>query len=96
MSLSLAKGLGNGIMRYINGDVYEGDWKENCRQNGKYESTLILRKGILRSADGKIKQGNFDDEEAEAEEKITLRYADGNVYKGNMKEGLRHGKLTNF
>jgi len=43
---------GRGVLRYINGDVYEGEFKGNKR-NGR---------GIMRFASGGLYKGEFQDE----------------------------------
>lgn len=61
---------GHGIYKYDNGDIYEGEWKDNMR-NGH---------GIYVFTEGDIYEGEYKDD------KISgygiLKYASGDVYEG--------------
>ncbi len=70
---------GNGVMKYPNGDVYEGDWKDGLRDGS----------GVLRLADGGCYEGEFSDDEMSGEG--TYTYPNGDVYEGEFVGGERDG-----
>lgn len=74
------KRVGHGIMRYCNGDVYEGDFLNDfCHGEGR-----------LRTFDGDVYSGSFI--EGKKCGYGVLKRANGNVYKGMWMNDRRHGK----
>merc|ERR1711915_733733 len=80
---------GYGVMRWQNGDRYEGDWSDGLRQGkGKYTS-----KSTGGKYDGQYKnekyEGKWEAGLKEGEGKFT--YASGDVFTGPYVAGNRHG-----
>eukprot|EP00092_Neocalanus_flemingeri_P012921 GFUD01013920.1.p2 GENE.GFUD01013920.1~~GFUD01013920.1.p2 ORF type:complete len:203 (+),score=71.69 GFUD01013920.1:103-711(+) len=74
---------GYGVMKWQNGDRYEGDWVEGLRQGkGKY---------ISKSTGGKY-EGEYTSDLKQGKGKYT--FSNGDWYDGQWKEGLRHGHGT--
>ena len=73
---------GRGTLRFANGNVYEGDFKNNVREG----------KGTLRFANGEVYEGDFKNGRREG--KGTYRFANGEVYEGDWKNGRTVGKGT--
>ena len=71
---------GRGIFRFTNGDIYEGEFK-----NDKFEG-----KGLFRFVNGSTYQGDFKDDKREG--RGIFRFANGDVYQGEFKDGKREGK----
>ena len=67
-------------MRYNNGDIYEGDWKNNWR-NGK---------GKMTYEDGEIYEGAWKDDLMDGKGKMT--YKNGDIYEGDFEYNQHHGK----
>ena len=80
------KGLysGKGKMEYPNGDVYEGEWKNNMR-DGRGKITFVNQS----SYDGMWSKDKMNGQG-------TYKYFSEDVYEGTFSEGIRsgHGKLT--
>jgi len=71
---------GYGVMRWQNGDRYEGDWSDGLRQGkGKYTS---------KSTGGKY-DGEYNNDLKEGSGKYT--FSNGDWYDGEWKSGVRHG-----
>jgi small GTP-binding protein len=70
---------GFGKMNYGNGDIYEGNWKDDLRDG---EGTLINNNGDKYYGIWKNDVLN---------EKIEIEYINGDIYKGNLKEGKKNG-----
>merc|ERR1711971_971342 len=74
---------GNGVMKWQNGDRYEGDWVAGLREGkGKY----------LSKATGGKYEGEYAADLKEGLGKYT--FANGDSYDGQWKAGLRHGQGT--
>ncbi|ORC87532.1 uncharacterized protein TM35_000211380 [Trypanosoma theileri] len=71
---------GRGMARYVNGDVYDGDWISNRRQG----------QGKLVTESGEVYEGQWDRDERHGYGKIS--YADGGQFKGMMVHNKRHGE----
>lgn len=71
---------GQGLMRYYNGDVYEGTWIANRREG----------RGLLRRADGEVYEGLWKKDKQHGYGHIS--YPDGSSYKGLMQDGARAGE----
>lgn len=69
---------GKGIFRNQEGDVYEGHMVNDLKEG----------MGKLTYADGRVFQGNFDDDEAV---EGTIKFPDGARYEGQLHNGARHG-----
>jgi hypothetical protein len=67
-------------MTFANGDVYEGDWKDNKRDG----------KGKMTFANGDVYEGDWKDNKRDGKGKET--FANGNVYEGDWKDDKRNGK----
>merc|ERR1712032_734407 len=72
---------GYGVMKWQNGDRYEGDWVAGLREGkGKY----------LSKATGGKYEGEYAADLKEGSGKYT--FANGDSYDGQWKAGLRHGQ----
>jgi hypothetical protein len=69
---------GNGIIRDVQGDIYEGQVVNDLREGI----------GTIRFTDGRIFRGRFFQDEAS---EGTMSYIDGAQYKGELHHGTRHG-----
>ena len=70
---------GEGIIRYFNGSMYEGQFK-----NWKYEG-----KGKITFKNGGSYEGDFYNNLIHGKGKYI--YPDGKIYEGNFQNGLKHG-----
>ena len=70
---------GRGVYRFANGDVYEGDFKDD-NMHGR---------GVYRCADGNVYEGDFKDDNRHG--RGVHRYANGAVYEGDLEDGKMHG-----
>jgi hypothetical protein len=66
------KSINNGIMKYANGDIYEGEWKDR-NPNGT---------GIMKYANGDIYEGEWKDGNPNGDYEI--KYRNGDSYKGSI------------
>jgi len=74
---------GYGVMKWQNGDRYEGDWVAGLREGkGKY---------LSKPTGGKY-EGEYVADLKEGSGKYT--FANGDTYDGQWKAGLRHGQGT--
>ncbi len=94
---------GTGKMEYANGDVYEGQWKNNLR-NGKGKITFVNKstydgtwskdqitgKGVYTYFNGDVYEGTFDKGVRTGFGKMT--YGNGDVYEGHWKKNRREGE----
>lgn len=71
---------GSGIMRYYNGDVYEGEWRDNCRHG----------RGKLLKLDGEVYDGEWAFDQRHGNGKIM--FPNGSLFKGCMEFDQRHGE----
>ncbi|KAG5501899.1 hypothetical protein JKF63_04169 [Porcisia hertigi] len=71
---------GMGLMQYYNGDVYEGEWYDNCRHG----------RGKLRKMDGEVYDGDWAFDQRHGNGKIM--YPNGSVFKGSMEYDQRNGE----
>ncbi|CAJ1989728.1 MORN repeat-containing protein [Leishmania donovani] len=71
---------GMGLMRYYNGDVYEGEWRDNCRHG----------RGKLRKIDGEVYDGDWAFDQRHGNGKIM--YPNGSLFKGSMEYDQRNGE----
>ncbi|GET89504.1 hypothetical protein, conserved [Leishmania tarentolae] len=71
---------GMGLMRYYNGDVYEGEWRDNCRHG----------RGKLRKVDGEVYDGDWVFDQRHGNGKIM--YPNGSLFKGSMECNQRNGE----
>ena len=89
-------------MTYSNGDVYDGEWKNNKRhgegaivfQNkttytGRWSNNKINGYGTYKYFNGDLYEGTFDNGVKSGDGKMT--YYNGDVYTGKWKNDLRHG-----
>ena len=72
--------MGKGTCYFINGDSYEGDWKNN-KEEGK---------GIYRYKSGDIYEGDFKNDIRHG--KGIYYYINGDRYEGDFKNGKREGQ----
>ena len=79
-SLFTNKRNGKGIMYYIDGSKYEGEWKDD-KKNGK---------GILTNINGEKYDGEW--ENGRKNGKGTMIYKDGSQYEGDWKDDKKHGE----
>jgi hypothetical protein len=98
---------GTGKMEYANGDVYEGQWKNNMR-NGKGKITFIDKstydgiwtkdqitgKGIYTYFNGDVYEGTLEKGIRSGFGKNTFR--NGDVYEGYWKKNRREGQGKMF
>lgn len=73
---------GKGIMKYINGDVYDGDWENGVRQGD----------GIMKYYTGDVYDGEWVNGEKCGEGIFTWK--DGRKYDGHYKDDMRDGQGT--
>merc|ERR1711997_724368 len=74
------KAEGFGVMRWQNGDRYEGDWKDGFRHgHGVYQ---------CKATGGKY-TGNYENDLKSGDG--TYKYSNGDSFEGQWSEGLRHG-----
>ena len=91
-----------GILRNPNGDVYEGDFKDNYYDGygiykfakggvyeGEWKKGAYEGKGIYKFPDGGIYDGEW--KKGIYEGKGIFKYADGRVYEGDFKNNVPHG-----
>ncbi|CBZ27962.1 conserved hypothetical protein [Leishmania mexicana MHOM/GT/2001/U1103] len=71
---------GMGLMRYYNGDLYEGEWRNNCRHG----------RGKLRKVDGEVYDGDWAFDQRHGNAKIM--YPNGSLFKGSMEHDQRNGE----
>lgn len=74
-------------MNYSNGDVYEGEWRDDMR-NGK---------GVMDHSDGTRCEGDWVNDlpctKSKAAERLgTVTYPNGDRYVGELREDSKHGK----
>ena len=70
---------GFAVMYYSNGDVYEGNWKNNLKQGY----------GIMKYSNGNIYEGDWEKDKKNYYGKMS--YMNGEKYKGYWKNDLREG-----
>ena len=70
---------GFGVMTYKNGEVYEGEWKNDVRSG----------KGKMTYKNGDVYEGEWEYDSARGQGKMT--YADGSEYTGGWWDGKIHG-----
>ena len=97
---------GYGVYKLINGDKYEGNWKDNKwngegtlyradgtkKYEGNFKDGLFNGEGTLYYPNGAKYVGNFKDDLYNGEG--TLYFANGDKYIGNFKDDLYNGKGT--
>jgi len=55
--------LGRGVWKGANGDIYDGEWKDD-KAHGKFTSevrVIVLGRGVYKWANGNIYEGEFKD-----------------------------------
>jgi hypothetical protein len=77
---------GLGIMKYKNGNLYNGEWEDDLR-HGDGKMTFILIDNTTNEYDGKWKKDKING-------LGTMEYGNGNVYKGEWKNNKMHGLGT--
>ncbi len=106
-SEDLGKKDGFGKMKYENGNVYEGEWKDGKR-HGKGEIILVNGgsyegewkddkrngQGKMLYKDGSSYEGEWKDDKLEGFG--TVIWANGRKYVGNLINGQKHGKGTTY
>ncbi len=95
---------GKGMYEYIDGSVYDGEWRDGKRHGqgeyqddyGSYDGAWIddkqHGKGTYKQNDGVIYVGDFVNNRLEG--KGTLTKPDGSIYVGEFKNGKLHGNGT--
>lgn len=91
-----------GVLRSTNGDVYEGDFKNNYYDGygiykfasggiyeGEWKNGQYDGKGIFKFADGGIYEGEW--KKSQYDGKGILKWADGRVYEGDFKNNEPNG-----
>ena len=94
---------GRGVMRYANGDVYEGEYKAGEKEGrgvfrradgrvyeGEYKAGKKEGRGVFRNANGDVYEGEW--KAGEKEGRGVYRFADGDVYDGEWKAGEKEGR----
>ena len=94
---------GVGIMKYKNGDVYEGNWKDDKRDGtgtitykngdkyeGEWKNDGKVGTGIMKYNNGDIYEGKW--ENGQINGVGTMIYNNGYKYKGNWENGMKKGK----
>ena len=93
---------GKWIYHWENGDIYEGNWKEDLQHGygkytwsggsiyeGNYQNDAFHGYGTLIFSDGNIYEGNYQNNAFHGYGKYT--WSDGSIYEGNWKDGAFHG-----
>ncbi len=96
---------GRGLIRWTNGDEYEGDldqgkrqgqgrfsWPSGQRYEGDWDQDQPHGKGRMRYPNGNLFQGTFVRGEPQGEGLMT--YAGGDRYQGTLQRGVPHGAGT--
>jgi len=81
---------------FANGDIYEGNYKTNFKEDENKELQIIYiknGKGKMTYADGSVYEGYYKNNKRDGFGKFTDP-ADGTVYEGKWENGKRHGKGT--
>ena len=94
---------GKGIMKYNNGDLYEGEWKNDKKEGngimkfengniyeGEWKNDLIEGKGIMKCKNGEQYEGEWANNKREGHGK--MKYINGEEYEGEWKNDLKDGK----
>ena len=76
----MKKYSGKGTIKYDNGDVYEGEFRDS-KPHGQGKITY--------RDDGRICKGNWEDGKLQ---KGTCKWEKGKVYEGELVDGKPHGK----
>ncbi|EOD11162.1 hypothetical protein EMIHUDRAFT_357957 [Emiliania huxleyi CCMP1516] len=93
---------GRGVMRYVNGNVYDGEWKAGNPwgrgvlryangdvYDGEFKAGLREGRGVMRLADGTNGQGYEGEWKAGLPEGHgVMRLKNGNVYDGDVASGF--------
>lgn len=95
----------NGTMKYADGRVYQGHWKNGSWHGhgrtsypngdiyeGDYEDDQRHGIGIYQWRDGRVFQGNFRNDQRNGHG--VFKWPDGSTYVGGFQEGQRHGEGT--
>lgn len=97
------KSTGKGVLRFGNGDRYEGDvnkafemdgrgtysFKDGRVYQGEVKRDAMNGKGILTHTDGNIYGGDFQD--GEFHDHGVFKFSNGDSYDGQFERGLMHG-----
>ena len=94
---------GRGVMRYADGDVYDGEFKADEKEGrgvfrwasgdvyeGEFKAGKIEGRGVFRYADGGVYEGEWKADKMEG--RGVYRYADGSVYDGEYKADKKEGR----
>ena len=95
---------GKGIMKYNNGDIYDGHWKKDKKRHGKgilkynngdiydghWKDNVRDGKGIMKFKNGNIYDGDWEKDNQNG--KGILKYNNGDIYDGDWKNNVRDGK----
>jgi hypothetical protein len=94
----------NGVVRFENGDIYEGDWvgdrhlfdgygryyyKDGRVYEGTWKEDKMHGEGCYRSPDGQVYTGEYH--YGHRQGKGVLKFPDGSSYIGEFREGKFHG-----
>jgi hypothetical protein len=95
----------NGTMKYADGRVYQGHWKNGSWHGhgrtsypngdiyeGDYEDDQRHGIGVYQWRDGRVFQGNFRNDQRNGHG--VYKWPDGSTYVGGFQEGQRHGEGT--
>ena len=96
---------GRGTFRYVNGNVYEGEYKAGLEEgrgtyrwadgevhDGEYKAGQMEGRGTYRFADGTVFDGEYKGDNMQG--RGTYWYADGAVYDGEYKANNMEGRGT--
>jgi hypothetical protein len=94
---------GKGVLKYSNGNSYEGDfldgkregkgvykWKNGDVYEGDFKDDLLNGKGVMKWKDGDVYEGDFKDDLPNG--KGVYKWKNGDVYEGDFKDGKKNGK----
>lgn len=94
----------NGVVRFKNGDIYEGDWigdrhlfdgygrycfKDGCVYEGTWKEDKMHGEGCHRSPDGRVYTGEY--RHGHRHGKGVLEFPDGSSYVGEFRKGKFDG-----
>jgi hypothetical protein len=98
---------GKGRMAYQNGDIYEGEWKNDLREGkgkniyangnvyeGEWKNDLRNGIGVIKYPGGGTYEGEWKDDLRNGIG--VLKYPGGGTYEGEWKDDLRSGKGKNI
>ena len=99
---------GKGIMKYNNGDIYDGHWKKDKKRHGKgilkydngdiydgyWKDNVRDGKGIMKLKNGDIYDGDWEKDKQNG--KGIMKFKDGFIYNGDWENNNKHDTYTQY